>query len=144
MPTNKNSAVATPLVCALMRPRDVPASCAMPGLRGQPAGAVVRGAVLWVYAPACLLEMRRALRSGQRCRLSVHAPPCLQASAKPTTPCGKLMDGCLRMEPQLFNTAVEDQLRKMHEEKEAGQHADKAAAAPSSSRARSAEHVLYS
>ena len=53
------------------------------------------------------------------------------------------MDGCLRMEPQLSKPPFEDQLREMHEEKEAGQHTDEAAAAPSSSQAMSTELELY-
>lgn len=41
-----------------------------------------------------------------------------QTPAKPKTAYGEMLSYYLRMEPQLFKTAVEDQLHRLKEEKE--------------------------
>jgi hypothetical protein len=43
----------------------------------------------------------------------------VQAPGKPNTPYGEMLQYYLRMEPQLFKTAVEDQLLKIKQDKEA-------------------------
>lgn len=50
-----------------------------------------------------------------------------QAPAKPKTAYGEMLAYYLKMEPQLFKTAVEDRLRKIHEEKMAKEAAEKEA-----------------
>lgn len=48
----------------------------------------------------------------------------LQAPVQPRTPFGELLTYYLKMEPQLFKTAVEDHLSRLKEEKDAQQAKD--------------------
>jgi hypothetical protein len=49
--------------------------------------------------------------------------PMVQAPAKPKTPYGEMLQYYLKMEPQLFRAAVDQQLQRLKEEKDAKQAA---------------------
>lgn len=82
--------------------------------------------------------------------IALPAPQPSQAPAKPKTPYGEMLQYYLRMEPQLFHAAVDQQLQRLKQEKEEKEEAEarrsqeeEAGAGPGSPQRSKSDLVLY-
>lgn len=91
----------------------------------------------------CLEHVLYPCIAPRRCYLFVHV---CSAPVKPKTPYGEMLQYYLRMEPQLFRAAVDQQLARMKEEKDAKEAAspsDNEAADEAGKQRSKSELVLY-